>query len=91
MSAKGSSSQVAKIKNNLLTGQAFLDSIRDGREVWYDGERVKDVTTHPAFRTSARNIARLYDSLHDPAYREQLTRTDKHGICLLYTSPSPRD
>ena len=68
---------MAKIKNDLLTGQAFLDSIRDGREVWYAGERVKDVTPHPAFRISARNIARLYDSLHDPAHREQLTRTDK--------------
>ncbi|SVB02473.1 uncharacterized protein METZ01_LOCUS155327, partial [marine metagenome] len=54
---------MAKIKNDLLTGQAFLDSVRDGREVWYAGERVKDVTAHPAFRISARNIARLYDSL----------------------------
>ncbi len=71
---------MAKIKNDLLTGQAFLDSVRDGREVWYAGERVKDVTTHPAFRNSARNIARLYDSLHDTAHREQLTRTDKYGI-----------
>jgi len=71
---------MAKIKNDLLTGQAFLDSVRDGREVWYAGERVKDVTAHPAFRISARNIARLYDSLHDPAHREQLTRTDKYGI-----------
>ncbi len=71
---------MAKIKSDLLTGQAFLDSVRDGREVWYAGERVKDVTTHPAFRNSARNIARLYDSLHDTAHREQLTRTDKYGI-----------
>ena len=54
---------MAKIKNDLLTGQTFLESVRDGREVWYAGERVKDVTTHPAFRNSARNIARLYDSL----------------------------
>ena len=80
MTTKKSSIQVANAKNDLLTGQAFLDSIRDGREVWYDGERVKDVTTHLAFRNSARNIARLYDSLHDPAHCEQLTRTDKHGI-----------
>ena len=28
---------MAKIKNDLLTGQAFLDSVRDGREVWYAG------------------------------------------------------
>lgn len=48
------------------TGAQYLESIRDdGREVWLDGERVKDVTTHPAFRNSARMVARLYDSLHD--------------------------
>ena len=27
-----------------LTGQEFLDSLRDDREVWIYGERVKDVT-----------------------------------------------
>ncbi|SPF78155.1 4-hydroxyphenylacetate 3-hydroxylase family protein [Pseudoprimorskyibacter insulae] len=47
------------------TGAEYLESIRDdGREVWIDGQRVKDVTTHPAFRNSARMVARLYDALH---------------------------
>ena len=27
-----------------LTGKEFLESIRDSREVWIYGERVKDVT-----------------------------------------------
>ncbi|WP_370205273.1 4-hydroxyphenylacetate 3-hydroxylase family protein [Pararhodobacter marinus] len=50
------------------TGSEYLDSIRDdGREVWIDGERVKDVTTHPAFRNSSRMIARLYDAMHNDA------------------------
>ncbi len=47
-------------------GEQFLASLRDGREVWIYGERVDDVTTHPAFRNSARSLARLYDALHDP-------------------------
>jgi len=46
-----------------LTGAEYLESIRDGREIWIYGERVKDVTTHPAFRNTARMIARLYDAL----------------------------
>jgi len=50
-----------------FTGEEYIESLRDGREVWFDGERVKDVTTHPAFRTPVRSIARLYDALHDPA------------------------
>ena len=49
-----------------MTGQEYLDSLRDGREVYIYGERVADVTTHPAFRNSARSIAQLYDALHDP-------------------------
>lgn len=57
-----------------LTGEEYLDSLRDGREVWLRGQRVKDVTTHPAFRNTARMIARLYDALHDPARRAALTR-----------------
>jgi 4-hydroxyphenylacetate 3-monooxygenase len=56
-----------------LTGAEYLESLRDGREIWIYGERVKDVTTHPAFRNTARMIARLYDALHDPARREVLT------------------
>ncbi|UGY94317.1 4-hydroxyphenylacetate 3-hydroxylase family protein [Streptomyces gobiensis] len=49
-----------------MTGEEYLDSLRDGREIYIYGERVEDVTTHPGFRNSARSIARLYDALHEP-------------------------
>lgn len=52
-----------------LTGDEYIESLRDGREVWVYGERVKDDTTHPAFRNSVRMTARLYDALHDPEKR----------------------
>ena len=35
-----------------LTGPEYLESLRDSREVYVYGERVKDVTTHPAFRNT---------------------------------------
>lgn len=47
-----------------MTGDEYIASLRDGREIWLQGERVKDVTTHPAFRNPIRMIARLYDSMH---------------------------
>jgi 4-hydroxyphenylacetate 3-monooxygenase len=62
-----------------LSGDEYLESLRDGREVWLYGERVDDVTTHPAFRNSARSLARLYDALHDPAQQEQLTAPTDTG------------
>src|SRR6202046_4264076 len=48
-----------------FTGQEYIESLRDGREIWIYGERVKDVTTHPAFRNTVRMLGRLYDALHD--------------------------
>jgi len=56
-----------------FTGKEFLESLRDGREIWIYGERVDDVTTHPAFRNPARMLARLSDALHDPATQATLT------------------
>ena len=63
-----------------MTGAEYLESIRDGREIWAYGERVDDVTTHPAFRNSSRMVARMYDALHDPERRDVLTTpTDTGG------------
>src|SRR5213594_3025206 len=63
-----------------MTGQQYLDSLQDGREVYIYGERVKDVVRHRAFRNAARSIARLYDALHDPKHKDALLATDRQGI-----------
>ena len=60
-------------KRRPFTGAEYMQSLRDGREVYIDGERVADVTTHPAFRNAVRSIARLYDALHDPKSHDELT------------------
>jgi len=54
------------------TGAEYLASLVDGREVYIYGEKVKDVTRHPAFRNTAKMIARLYDALHDPKRRHKI-------------------
>jgi aromatic ring hydroxylase len=53
-------------KTRPMTGEEYIETLRDERELYLYGERVKDVTSHPAFRNPARMIARLYDALHDP-------------------------
>src|SRR5580658_8485042 len=60
-------------RNNMRTGAEYLRSLNDGRRVFVDGERVKDVTTHPAFREAARSVANLFDIAADPAQRERMT------------------
>ena len=62
-----------------FTGAEYLESLRDGREVYIYGERVADVTTHPAFRNTARSLARLYDALHDPKTKGVLTAPTDTG------------
>ena len=62
-----------------MTGAEYLESLRDQREVWIYGERVKDVTLHPAFRNQARMVARMYDALHNPETKAQLTCSTDTG------------
>ncbi len=54
------------------TGQQYLELLRDGRAVYIYGERVADVTSHPAFRNTVRMTARLFDALHDPGRADRL-------------------
>lgn len=61
------------------TGKEFLEKLRDGRIIYFNGELVKDVTTHPAFATSARSYARMYDTLHDPSKQNLLTFITERG------------
>lgn len=69
-----------------MTGDEYLESLKDGREIWIYGEKVKDVTTHPAFRNSVRMVARLYDALHDPKTKAVLTAPTDTGSSG-YTHP----
>ena len=56
------------------TGAEYIKGLRDQeREVWLRGERVKDVTTHPALCNGMRSIAELYDMQHDPALTDAMT------------------
>ena len=56
------------------TGKEYIAGLRDRpREVWIEGERVQDVTTHPGLRNGVKAVAALYDMQHDPGLREEMT------------------
>jgi 4-hydroxyphenylacetate 3-monooxygenase len=61
------------------TGADHLAALRDGREVYIDGERVADVTTHPAFRNAVHAAAALYDYQARPENLERLTFSPPPG------------
>lgn len=60
----------------IRTGQQYIDSIRDGRVVYINGERVKDVPSHPMFKPLVDIRARIYDMQHDAATRDAMTYRD---------------
>ncbi len=57
----------------IKTGTQHIAMLRDGREVYIDGKRVTDVTSHPAFRNSLRSYANLYDFQARPENVEKMT------------------
>src|SRR5271163_3043776 len=63
----------------IRTGDEYRESIRDGREVYINGERVEDVVTHPAFKPLVDIRARIYDMAHEPDTRPVMSYTDPHG------------
>jgi len=60
----------------IRTGDEYRESIRDGRAVLIDGERVDDVTVHPAFKPAVDARARIYDLAHEAETRDALTYVD---------------
>ncbi|NUT43149.1 MAG: Pyoverdin chromophore biosynthetic protein pvcC [Thermoactinospora sp.] len=60
-------------KTRPLTGVEYVESLRDDREIYLYGDRIKDVTEHPAFHNPVRMTARLYDALHADDTRDLLT------------------
>lgn len=71
----------------LRTGRDYRESIRDGREVWIDGERVKDVTTHPAFRPIVDVRARMYDMAHEARFGDIMTYGAGEDVFSRATKP----
>ena len=63
----------------IRTGAQYRESLRDGRSIYVNGERVRDVTTYPPFQGVVETIASLYDLQHQPAQQPPLTY------------PSPKD
>lgn len=57
----------------MRSGKHYLDSLCDGRVLYIDGERVRDVPNHPAFRGIAGTVAALYDFALDPSNNMSFT------------------
>jgi 4-hydroxyphenylacetate 3-monooxygenase len=72
-------------------GKQHLASLRDGREVYIDGQRVADHVDHPAFRNAIRSAATLYDYQARPENAERMTfesPTSGHRVNRMWQLPT---
>jgi len=56
----------------IRTGQQYINSLRDEREVYINGERVRDVTRNAMLRPLIDIRARIYDLQHEAATQPKL-------------------
>lgn len=75
------------------TGQQVIDRLRQyPRTIYYQGELVEDLTTHPAFRRGVRSLAGLYDLQH--THLDDMTYpspTSGEPVGLSFMTPRTRD
>ncbi|MCW8086276.1 4-hydroxyphenylacetate 3-hydroxylase family protein [Sabulicella glaciei] len=71
----------------IRTGAQYLEGLKDGREVYIDGERVKDVASHPALAPIVAAKARMYDLHHEAEAAPKLTYSDADGIHSVFQQP----
>lgn len=73
----------------IRTGSEYRESIRDGRQVWIDGEKVDDVTAHPAFKPIVDVRAGIYDLAHAEETRDVMTYVDEETgeTCAIGSKP----
>ena len=76
----------------LKTRQEYVASLQDGREVWFRGARVDDVTTHPVMRIATDHAAIDYRMAEDPAYRDlAVIHEDGREFSRFYKIPRDAD
>ena len=54
----------------LRTPEQYIDSLRDGRRVYFRGELIEDVTTHPVTSAAVQHAAIDYRMAEDPQWRD---------------------
>ena len=63
----------------LRTAQEYVESLKDGRVVYFMGEKIDDVTTHPILQICMKWMAMDYVMQLDPKYQDLVTELDENG------------
>lgn len=61
----------------LMSAQQYKDSLNDGRVVYYKGEKIENIATHPAFVNCVNTMALDFAMAHDPQYKDLVVVYDE--------------
>ena len=76
----------------LKTPEEYVESLRDGRVTYWDGERIDDITTHPRFRVPINVVSRDYDYFASGAGEvRRYTTEDGAQAHRIYQIPRTED
>ena len=50
----------------MMTGEQYKKSLNDNRETYFEGERIRDLVTHPLLGECVSRIAHGYDQFYSP-------------------------
>jgi aromatic ring hydroxylase len=69
----------------LRSAREYLESLVDGREVYYRGKRVRDVTKHPYLSLAAEHAAQLYRLQRDSSFKPPaMSKVDGREVSTFY-------
>jgi len=73
----------------LNTPEQYVESLKDGRVVYQDGERIKDVPSYPGYKRAVERAASEYAVARMPQYRDLfVVEGDDEEYPMLYKLPT---
>jgi 4-hydroxyphenylacetate 3-monooxygenase len=76
------------------TAQEYIEGLRDDREVYYKGERIGDVSTHPATEGMIQTQGELFELQSDDEYVDMMTwesPTSGDPVSIFYQMPTSQE
>ncbi len=73
----------------LRTAEQYVKSLNDGRVIYFNGEKIKDITKHPYMKPTINARAMSYALYDDPYFRDLLT-TEEDGERYLFLWKQPK-
>jgi len=73
----------------IRTPEQYVESLRDGRVLFLDGEKIPDITKHPSLKGSINARAYSYALCNHPQFKDLLT-SEEEGDRFLFLWNQPR-